>query len=101
MTVLRAIRGDDFQLSGVWNDPDGDPINLTGYTVTFTVTVNGDVQTYSIGSGVTVTPLSGRIDILIEDDVTAEWGSDGSWRLSVTSSGDLVTTLGRGILKVS
>lgn len=101
MAVLRAIRGDDFQTVVFWKDPDGVAINLTGYTCTFVVTVNGTSTTYSSGTGLTVTPLTGRIDILVPHGDSDDWGTSGRWRMVTVSAGGLITTIVRGVLWVT
>lgn len=101
MTTLTAIRGDDFVKRFTWQAADETPINMTGYTIEFIVTINGVVTTYTTTPQVTLTPLSGRMDILIEDAVTALWSTSGTYKLRVTSPADLVTTLVSGTLRVA
>lgn len=101
MARLSAIRGDDFQRTFIWKDPEGEPIDLTGYVVLFSVTDGDTTTNYTGGDGVTITEDEGRMDVLIEDDVTEEWGNDLTYRLRVISSDDIVTTLARGRLAVS
>lgn len=99
MTSLRVIRGDDFIKRFTWRS-DGTPINMTGYTIEFIVTANGVDTTYTTTPQVTLTGASGRVDILIEDAVTATWRGDGRYKLRVTSPTDIVTTLAAGMLRV-
>lgn len=99
MASLKVIRGNDFIKRFTWKN-NGTPINMTGYTIEFIVTANGITTTYTTTPQVTLTPLSGQIDILIEDAVTATWRGDGRYELIVTSSTDVVTTLVGGPLRV-
>lgn len=100
MTSLHAIRGDDFVKRFTWKS-DGTPINMTGYTMEFIVTINGVAVTYTTTPQIILTPLSGQMDVLIEDAVTALWGTSGTCRLRVTSPTDIVTTLFTLPLRVS
>lgn len=101
MTALHAVRGDDFETDFTWNDSNGSPVDLTGYTFEFIVKVNGTTTTYTTTPQVTVPdPATGQIDILIEDAVTALWGCSGTYRLRVTSGTDYRKTLAKGILEV-
>lgn len=105
MTSLTAIRGDDFSKRFTWRTKATSlvpsvPINLTGYTVEFIVTINGDPVTYTTVPVVTVTPLLGRVDVLVADEVTSTWGTSGKYHLRVTSGSDAPVTLARGVLRV-
>ena len=48
-----------------------DPANLTGITITFHLQDAGTLYSYATGSGVTVTPLTGTINIELEAAQTA------------------------------
>lgn len=99
MTSLKVIRGDDFIKRFTWQN-SGVAIDMTGYTVEFIVKVNGATTTYTTTPQVTLTPLLGRVDLLIEDSVTAAWVPDGTYKLRVTSATGTKTTLVAGVLRV-
>ena len=99
MATLSAIRGDDYQVRFTWKS-GATPINITGYTVVFSLTINKVTVDYDDVPEVTVTPLDGQIDIFIEDSVTEDWGASGNYRLVVTSPTDLKTTLAHGQFRV-
>jgi hypothetical protein len=59
------------------SEPDlTSPINLTGITISWHLQNRGTVHDFATGSGVTVTPLLGLIEIEIADSVTANWLQD-------------------------
>lgn len=81
------------------------PVNLTGYTATWTITPTiGTVVTYTSGgvlgtSGVffggnAQTPVNGIIDlVIIATDISAFTWTTGSYTLSLTPSGQSAFTL--------
>lgn len=99
MATLSAIRGDDYQVRFIWKDGDT-PINITGYTIVFSLTINRVTVDYDGTPEVTLTPAAGQIDIFIEDEVTEDWGTSGTYKLVVTSPSDLKTTIARGRFEV-
>ncbi len=98
MSTLNAKRGDDFQVSFQWLDEDDVVVNMTGMTVEFTTNINRDKVVYTSSPVVTVTPLTGTVEINIDDSVTEDWAGDGTWKLKVTAPMKL--TLGDGNLEV-
>lgn len=53
--------GNDFDFPVIYQDANGVPIDLTGMTFSWTFTVGSTTLTATIGSGLTVTPLLGKI----------------------------------------
>ena len=92
-TVTRSI---------TWTDSDGDPINLTGYSVEASITVGDTSYTLTEGSGLTVTPLQGRIALELTDEQTEEFEEQfGTWEVFVTSPSGVEDTLVEGYVFVS
>ena len=54
---------------------DGSPLNLTGYTASFTIRVSytdgRTIAALTVGNGLTITPLTGLIDLYISATDTA------------------------------
>lgn len=98
---LCLIKGDTLSAQVIWNDGTGSPINLTSYTVVLAVTVGGVTTNYTSGSGLTITPLAGQIDIVIPDDDTEDWVANPTYRLKATSAGGVTTTLMHGMIEVT
>lgn len=94
--TLCGLAGDTFQYRVLYTDSAGAAVNLTGYTVTFSVTSGGTTTDYTSGSGLTITAGSGQIDILIPDSDTEDWLANTTWVLKIESGSGIVTTLGRG-----
>lgn len=99
--TLCGLAGDTFQYTVLYKDSTGAAVNLTGYTVTFSVTSGGTTTDYTSGSGLTITAGSGQIDILIPDSDTEDWLSNTTYRLVIESGGGIVTTLARGRIDTS
>lgn len=85
-----------------WDDSDGDPINLTGYTVTAEIIVGEVAYDLAEGDGLTVDDLNGRITLVLTAAETAAFEeSFGTWRVTVTSGAGVRTTLAEGLVFVS
>lgn len=96
MTAFSIVPGDDFNKIFTWTH-DGDPIDLTGYAIEFILTVNGETTTLTEDDPeISVTEDEGQIEILIEDEDTAEWSGRVYYHLRVVSPSDLITTLDKG-----
>lgn len=102
MATLTVIRGDTAQRTFVWEDGDGDPINLAGYTVTFTVRFYSVDTVYTVDDGLTITEDQGRIEVSISPEDTADWPGPGTFKLIAVSpdSPPVVTTIRRGNIRV-
>ena len=93
----------DFYLTTVYQDSTGTPINLTGYTATFALanSYNGAiVLTLTVGSGITITPSTGTINVHATATQTSI--TDGSYvaELVITSSANVKTSLLKGTIVV-
>lgn len=100
-----CIKGTSFQRSFNYKDSAGDPINLTGYTITFSIKSldqnNTTILNLINGSGVTLTGASGLIELLITDAQTnlLEIGTY-LYSLRITSPTGLISELTRGDFEV-
>jgi hypothetical protein len=93
----------DFYLTAVYQDASGAPINLTGYTATFALASNyngATVITLTVGSGITITPSTGTINLHATYSQTAI--SEGTYvgELMITSGGGVETSLLKGNIVV-
>lgn len=67
-------QGATFDLVVEWQDPDGDPIDLTGYSAAMQVRRTfSDVALISLssGSGITIDAVNGKLTITVSRTVTA------------------------------
>lgn len=107
MATLNIKRGDDLHVNFTLRDPKnedgtlGDPIDITGYDVVFTVDIGGELTVVDNTDGIDVTPLEGLMEVHVEGEATAEWGRSGTWKLVLTSPEVDVKTIGPGNLRVS
>lgn len=102
MLQLTARRGDTFFHVFSYEDISDNAVDLTGYAVTFSTTINGVTTLYSEGGGVTVDDETGTITVTIDEANTALWGTSGTYRIKITSGGGnpTVTTIDSGNLRV-
>ncbi len=91
------VRGDDSTRVFTYEEPDGTPINITGYTVTLEVTRAG-AQTDI--AGVLTDPTNGVMTVTIPDATTDTWSSDCDYKLRLTSGGGVKTTILMGEIEV-
>jgi hypothetical protein len=95
----------NFQFTLIYKDPEGEPINLTGYTVQMDIKsapgAKKVLASCSIGDGITVDPLQGRIDVNVSAEKTQQIAYPKSAYDLVISSGGIVTRLLEGWLEVS
>ena len=100
-------RGDDYDEVVLWQNPDGSPADLTGYTVKMQIRDSRKSRgtpalQLTEGSGLTVTHAAGRIDIKITGAQTTALlaGEDsGVHDLEVVAPDGKVTTLINGPVK--
>lgn len=100
-----------FQHTVNWEDPQGVPINLTGYRIRLQVRATPsasatliDFDSDDLGEGMSITPLdaSGSFTITIADETTAEYTfKNGDYDLTATSPGGIVYRLHEGKASVS
>lgn len=110
MAGIRNFKVDqatDFRFTIVYKDPSGNPIDLTQYTVRMDIkSAPGSkkvLATCSIGNGITVTPASGQIDVVVDKSKTAVISYPKSaYDLVITHTpSGTVTRLVEGWLEVS
>lgn len=104
-------QGATFPLYVTWNDPDGNPIDLTGFRVRFQVRQTAesastlvDFDSDNLSSGETIAALdsSGVISIKLAPSVTSPLVFKAAdWDLTVESPGGEVTRLLEGKASVS
>lgn len=94
MATFKVNRGNNWIQTITYKErnPDGtpgDPIDITDYDVLLTITVDGEAEEYVDGDGLTVTPTEGQIEINIPWQTTADWESDATFVLQITSPDDV------------
>jgi hypothetical protein len=94
-------QGATFSLVVEWQDPDLEPINLTGYTAAMQIRKTyGAPITLSLtsSSGIAIDALAGKLTITISSTATAALAApmQGVYDLEVTSGGGQVTRLIEG-----
>lgn len=99
---LLIEKGDTLTTVIDWDNPDGTPVDLTGYTVTCNITVGSIVFNLTEAAGLTVVDLTGKITLTLTDEQTDTFVTQyGTWRLKVESPGGAETTLAEGLVFVS
>lgn len=87
--VIRAITADSYELIIDYVDEDNLPIDLAGETITLKI-FSGDTQVLELtdGSGLTITPASGRIvvDLTGAQTDTLDGRSDRRYTLRLDTS---------------
>lgn len=89
--TLEPCLGETFRLRVTYKDPDGVAIDLTGWTITWTV----NSTAYTTTPNVEVTPLLGQIDLLLTtpqvaalEDVTTSYTLVGTDPAMPAGEGD-------------
>lgn len=74
---FNVVQGDTLNLNVLYKDPDGLPIDLTGYAASLEVKdkPGGRIlcATASVGDGITITSASGSIDISLSPSKTRKF----------------------------
>lgn len=98
--TLSARIGCVFRFSTILKNPDGTVMDLTGYGAQFVVRQKlsdaTDALSLSSGSGITITALSGKIDIEINKTQTEALEGDYFYTLSAVEPGTQVVHLFSG-----
>lgn len=91
---ITVYRGDTYQHHLTFQDGDGDPIDLTGYTFTAQVRTGPEYDDVLAAMDVTVSALTGEVWLVILPAVTAvlEPGRR-TWDVQQVDGDDVVTTL--------
>ena len=106
MTTFSIKRGTDFYVNFTLREPrvdcdtPGDPVDVTGYTAAFTVTIGADVTTVTSPSGITITAVDGKFAVHLDNTQTALFDRSGTWGMTVVSPGGDITSLGDGNFRV-
>lgn len=103
---FEIIQGDTFALDVIYKDADGDVVNLSGHTAVFQVrdTPGGKYVCASatIGNGITITPLAGKISVQLNPADTRKFTlPKAAYQLQVTSPSGIKETLISGWFSVS
>ena len=106
---LTIEAGSTFKLNVAWQNPDGTPIDMTGYRVRAqflhggTETVVFDADTANPATGITVTTpdSSGSVLITVDADITADLAGTGRYQLEATSAEGDAERLLQGTFAVS
>lgn len=110
MADLRLVRGDTYSLPFAITDSNDDAVNLTSYTVWFTMkyqTADLDaaaVMQLETGSGISITSAAGgtgTIDIAASDWATYSTGKNLVWDLQIKHTDGTVTTVDSGRVLVT
>lgn len=104
---LTIYQGATFRKRLIWTDAANVPIDLTGCTARMQVRSEVESPTVllsltTLNGGITITPLTGTIDLFIRDVDTAaiKWES-GVWDLEIVHPNTDVTRLMQGSVSVS
>lgn len=104
---LTINQGATFELTITWNDSNGDPINLTGYTarmqVRETYSSSSTIISLTQASGITLGGAAGTIAILISATTTAALTApfSGVYDLELVSGAGVVTRVLQGAAVVT
>ena len=103
---FQVVQGDTFTIRVTYTNPNGTPINLTGFTAKMDVRdqPGGKILCASIasGSGITITGSQGLLDIEFSPAQTRKFTMpSAAYQLKVTSSSGQQTTILRGYFSVS
>lgn len=109
MAGIRNFKVDqsaNFRFSLVYKDPNGDPIDLTQYSVRMDIkSAPGSkkiLASCTIGNGITVDPLNGRIDIDVSHEKTSKIAYPKSaYDVIIEDVNGVITRLVEGWLEVS
>jgi hypothetical protein len=79
-TILKIFQGESLELPIVLEDDDGNPINISGASVRFSI--GGEIMEVTPGVAVSVDGPNGMITITVPDTVMATM-AEGSYRVGV------------------
>lgn len=90
----------DWYLTVTYQDNTGTAINLTGYTASFTIVSGNTGFTLTVGAGITITPLTGVINLHATAIQTAIPSGQYKAELTITSGSGIVTSLLKGSIVI-
>lgn len=99
-------QGADWELIFEWQNPNGTPIDVTGYTAELQIRTSPlaktAVLTLTSASGITITPLLGKFTVRATAiQTSAITNGTYSYDMEITSPGGYVTRLVQGTATVS
>jgi hypothetical protein len=107
MNTLKLIRGDDATFQITFKDQDKVVIDLTGYTIFFTVKKESDLNVVDdtkalIAKTITVipSPTLGKVAVVISHEETNLPIGVYTWDLQLKSASNIITSTQRGQLEV-
>ena len=103
---FKVIQGDSFIIRVTYKNPNGTPIDLTGYTAKMDVRnePSGKILCASITdqSGITITPSTGVLDIEFTPAQTRKFTLPScAYQLQIRSSSGTQTTILKGYISTS
>lgn len=96
-------QGRDWFMTVIWQDSNGTPVNLIGYSATFAIREDYDepvLLTLTSSSGITITAAAGQFDIHITHLQSTFPEGDYVAELIATSGGGVQTSLLKGQIPV-
>jgi hypothetical protein len=101
---INIDQGRNWTLNVTWNNPDGSPVNLTGYSATFGLSVNYATSlalTLTSGAGITLGGSAGTIAISATGTQTNITPTNYTAELVLTSNSGVITSLLKGYITVT
>lgn len=97
---MLVYRGDDFSMALTFKDLNQDPIDISGWTISFTVkdkTYKSDVDAkISIDVTTHVDPVNGKTGIFVSHDLTDPLEGVYQYDLQFTTNESVIKTFARG-----
>jgi hypothetical protein len=104
-TCLSIKRGDNWSRTLYFEDEDGSPIDITGWTLFFTVKVNADDLDNAAIIAKTITvftdPVSGEAGISLSSADTNQAIGSFLWDIQVKTNLGQIITVAEGILTIT
>ncbi|GIH95353.1 hypothetical protein ACFFMN_23615 [Planobispora siamensis] len=105
---IQVDQGETWRMVLRLKNPDGTPLDLTGYSARMQVreSVTSPTPLLSLtsapGGGITITASDGRVELHVADEITAAWAwRYGLYGLEIESPGGETTALLKGEVEVS
>ena len=101
---INIDQGRNWTLNVTWNNPDGSPVNLTGYTASFGLSQSYSATldlTLTSGSGITLGGSAGTIAIAATSTQTNITATNYTAELVLISGAGVKTSLLKGFITVT